>query len=78
MNICINCKTTEGSSHNCEGIINQAPEEFCQCLCGGDPIIEEDVEIIINSRPKSFFDILLVVTVISVIVAFAIYKRMNT
>jgi len=78
MNICSNCKTPEGSLHNCQGIIKQNPEEICQCFCGGDSIIEDDVEIIINSRPKSFFDILLVIVVISAVVAFAVYKRMNT
>ena len=78
MNICLKCKASSETQHNCDEIINEDPENICQCFCNEDSLAEDDVEIIINSRPKSFFDILFVVSVISAVVAFAIYRRMNS
>ena len=78
MNICLNCKVSSETQHNCDDIINEDPEIICQCFCNENSLAEDDVEIIINSRPKSFFDILFVVSVILAVVAFAIYRRMNS
>ena len=53
MNICLNCKVSSETQHNCDDIINEDPEIICQCFCNEDSLAEDDVEIIINMFLKN-------------------------
>ena len=78
MKICDYCEAAKDTFHKCTMATEDAhSDDYCECYCNDDDAGEDDVEIIINSRPKSPFDILLVVVVIAGIIAFAVFQRFN-
>ena len=45
MNICLNCKVSSETQHNCDDIINEDPEIICQCFCNENSLAEDDVRV---------------------------------